>query len=395
MKIERRKMASMIPRYSTTFKAGQLTRKGNINDMHSLTGAKYTFLFSSARAGIVFTLKAYGIKRGDEVIIPSFICNVVPDALLRFGIKPVFVDVFTNPSDIGNIIPNKIENKITEKTKAIIPAHLYGNPYQVDEIHEIAKKYDLVVIEDAAHALGAEYKGEKAGSLGDAACFSFGVGKPVTAGGGCIVTNNDDIANKINSLIFRLPKQGISNELLLLSSLVGTKILLNKHIFPLTYKMWEMFGDVYSQTKDVHFKRGFYIQKKLLSVQIKEFPKILETRRKQWGLLVEILSEVVDLIVPQEAKETKHAGFWFSCYHKKIRGKRRKELLHNLRTRHVDFGVIYPFVAPHIYGINNGYPGSKMLSEAIISIQLGPHLTDNNVIYIAKTLNHEIIKMLK
>jgi dTDP-4-amino-4,6-dideoxygalactose transaminase len=148
---------------------------------------------------LMLALKALGIKEGDEVIVPSNTYIATALAVTYVGATPVFVE-----PDIKtfNINPDEIEEKITSKTKAIMPVHLYGQPCDMDPIMEIAKKNNLFIVEDCAQAHGATYKGERIGSFGDAAGFSFYPGKNLGALGdaGATVTNNGEIANKIRAL---------------------------------------------------------------------------------------------------------------------------------------------------------------------------------------------------
>ena len=148
---------------------------------------------------LMLALKALGIGAGDEVIVPSNTFIATALAVTYTGARPVFVE-----PDIRtfNIAPENIEEKITAKTKAIMPVHLYGQPCDMDSISEIAKKHSLFVTEDCAQAHGALYKGKRVGSFGDAAGFSFYPGKNLGALGdaGAAVTNNKDIADKIRAL---------------------------------------------------------------------------------------------------------------------------------------------------------------------------------------------------
>lgn len=160
---------------------------------------KYCVGVGNGLDGIVLSLKALNVKEGDEVIVPShtFIATVL--AISMVGATPVFVE----PNEVDYTIDvNKIEEKITDKTKAIIVVHLYGQCADMDKVNEIAKKHNLKVIEDAAQAHGATYKNRKAGSLGDIASFSFYPGKNLGAlgDGGCIVTNDKSLAEKVKEL---------------------------------------------------------------------------------------------------------------------------------------------------------------------------------------------------
>ena len=168
------------------------------DDFAKYQGNKFALATSSCTGAIHLALMAAGIEAGDEVIVPEITWIASVEPILYIGAKPVFVDVLKNTWCID---PTKIEEVITPKTKAIIPVHIYGNVCEMNEIMAIAKKNNLVVIEDAAEALGSEYKGKKAGSIGDAAVFSFHGTKTMTTGeGGMLVTNNKEIYEKAKIL---------------------------------------------------------------------------------------------------------------------------------------------------------------------------------------------------
>ena len=154
-----------------------------------LTGATYALSLSSGTAGMHLLLLGLDIKRGDEIITPSMTFASTLNMIALLGAKPVFVDIHY---DTLNINADLIEGKITEKTKAIVPVHFAGAPVDMDKILAIAKKYDLSVIEDAAHGLGTYYKGVHVGGWGRMAIFSFHPIKNITTGEGGMITHGDD-----------------------------------------------------------------------------------------------------------------------------------------------------------------------------------------------------------
>ncbi|MFR2989052.1 MAG: DegT/DnrJ/EryC1/StrS family aminotransferase, partial [Faecalibacillus sp.] len=160
---------------------------------------KYCIGVGNGLDALFLILKALNIHQGDEVIVPSNTYIATALAVSYVDATPIFVE-----PDIStyNINPDLIEKKITSRTKAIIAVHLQGRAADMDRINEIAKKYNLYVIEDAAQAHGVLYKGKRVGSFGDAAGFSFYPGKNLGAlgDGGCVVTNNEDIAKKVRAL---------------------------------------------------------------------------------------------------------------------------------------------------------------------------------------------------
>jgi len=154
-------------------------------------GSKFALATSSCTGAIHLALMAVGVKAGDEVIAPDITWIASIEPILYIGASPVLVDVLP---DTWCIDPKKVEAAITEKTKAILVVHLYGNVVEMDEIMAIAKKHNLPVIEDAAEGLGSEYKGKKAGSIGDVGVFSFHGTKTVSTGeGGILVTNREEV----------------------------------------------------------------------------------------------------------------------------------------------------------------------------------------------------------
>ncbi len=160
-------------------------------------GVEYGISTVNGTSALHLALMALGIKENDEVIIPNFTMISSAFSVCHTGAKPVFVDA---EKETWNIDPKKIEEKVTNRTKAIMVVHIYGHPCDMDPIIDIAKKYNLKIIEDSAEAHGAEYRGKKCGSLGDIACFSFYANKMITTGeGGMVVTNDEELAKKCRS----------------------------------------------------------------------------------------------------------------------------------------------------------------------------------------------------
>ncbi|MBK7106994.1 MAG: DegT/DnrJ/EryC1/StrS family aminotransferase [Ignavibacteriae bacterium] len=162
------------------------------------TGTKYAISAANGTITLQLALEALGIGLGDEVILPGLTWQATAATIIDVNATPILVDVC---EDTWCIDPEEIEKAITPKTKAIIPVHLYGNFADMDAIMEIAKKYNLAVIEDCAHKHGGEWNGKKAGSIGDVGSFSFQLSKHLTAGeGGALSTNNFDLAEKLDAL---------------------------------------------------------------------------------------------------------------------------------------------------------------------------------------------------
>ena len=159
---------------------------------------KHAIAVNSGTAALHASILAAGIKESDEILIPSFTFVATANSVACTGSKPVFVDI---EKDTYTMDPLDLENKITKKTRAIIPVHLYGHPAKMDEIKEIANKHSIIVIEDACQSLGSTYDGKQTGTLGQMGCFSMYASKVLTSGeGGAITTDSDEFAEKLRMI---------------------------------------------------------------------------------------------------------------------------------------------------------------------------------------------------
>ena len=191
-----------ISEVAEVLKSGMLVQGKKVaqfeRELARYLNVKNAICVTSGTAALHLSLIALDIKQGGEVIVPAFTFPATANVVELVGAKPVFVDINLNDFCIN---ANLIENKITDKTKAIIPVHEFGQAAEIDKILEIAKKHKLKVIEDAACALGTEFKDQKIGTFGETACFSFHPRKAITTGeGGVVVTNNNNVAEELRSL---------------------------------------------------------------------------------------------------------------------------------------------------------------------------------------------------
>lgn len=209
-------------------------------DLAIYLGGKKVFAFNSGRTALHTALQSLNLKRGDEVIVPAYTCAIVFEVVLRLGLKPVFVDVSRHSY---NIDPELIREAITSKTKVIIPVHLFGHPCDMDLIVEIAEKYGLYIIEDAAQALGAEYKGKKVGTFLDLAMFSFGPGKVITGGGGgAVLLNNPELEPEMIQNYEKLPCSSLSNVVQAVRNVLALYMFSNSFTYPFVKNAvdWEL-----------------------------------------------------------------------------------------------------------------------------------------------------------
>ncbi len=322
----------------------------------SLCNTRYGIATNSGTSALHVAMLATGMKRGDEVIVPShtFVATVSP--LLHIGAKPVFAEV---DRETYTLDPDEIRKKITDKTKAIIPVHLYGHPCDMDPVLELAREYRLKIIEDACQAHGAEYKGKRVGSIGNMACFSFFPSKNMTVAGdgGMIVTNNEDYAVKARALV----NQG---------RMKGRKY---KHDFAgFNYRMSEILAAVGR-------------------VQLKHLPEWIERRRKVAGWYNSRL-DADDIVLPVEKGWAKHVYHLYV-----IRHKERDKLKEFLKGRGIATGIHYPLPV-HLQPAMKEYAGNVRLkftervTEEVLSVPMHPEMKEEDVEYVANSIKEWLRK---
>ncbi|MBS4959155.1 MAG: DegT/DnrJ/EryC1/StrS family aminotransferase, partial [Clostridium sp.] len=335
-------------------------------------GVKHAISVGNGTDALVLALKSMGIGEGDEVITTPFTFFATAEAISAVGATPVFVDV---NKETFNIDVTKIEEKITSKTKAIMPVHIFGQSADMDEINEIAKKHNLYVIEDACQAVGGKYKGRKIGTLGDIACFSFFPTKNLgcAGDGGMIVTNDDKIATIARAL--RTHGSGENGQ--------KAYNLLNN--IEEEVKTAEGANDtVYNPLKYYNYLIGFNtrldaIQAAILSVKLKEIDSWNAKRRE----IVELYDEALqnsDLVTPVAKDYNEHV------YHMYIlQSENREEVLTKLKEAGIATGVYYP-VPLHLQKVYKdlGYkegdmPVSEYLSHRTFAIPVYPELTKEQI----------------
>ncbi|NQT66898.1 MAG: UDP-4-amino-4,6-dideoxy-N-acetyl-beta-L-altrosamine transaminase [Actinobacteria bacterium] len=369
--------ASDIREVIKVLKSDWLTQGPKIKEFEDAlckyTGAKYAVAVSSGTAALHIACLAAGIKSGDEVITSPITFVASANSILYCGGTPVFADI---QKDTVNIDPEEIRKKISPNTKAIIPVHFAGHPCDLEEISLIAQKHNLLVIEDAAHALGAEYKNTKIGSCkySDMAIFSFHPVKSITTGeGGTILTNNEEIFKKL--LIFR--NHGIAKE---------KAELMNKNEGPWFYEMQEL-GFNYRITD---------IQATLGISQLKKINSFISDRREIAKFYNKSFKGNNYFDIPVERE------YVFSAYHLypiRVKDKfkvQKKEIFNKMRDSGLGIQVHYIPVYLQPFYKKLGYkikicPKAEDFYEKEISIPMYPSLKDTQIKFVVK----EILKIFK
>ena len=330
-------------------------------DIKKYVGATHAIALTSATAGLHLALLAAGIGHGDEVITTSMTFAATVNVITLVGARPVFVDI---GGDL-NINAELIESAITGRTKAIIPVHFAGFPCAMDRIMAIARRRNLVVIEDAAHAIGTEYNGRRIGSIGDMTVFSFHPIKNITTGeGGMLVTDNPAFAEKVRLLKFH----GIRKD------------------------AWKRYGAKEIPQYEILFPGFKYnltdLQAALGIHQIKKLDGFIEQRTRYAKIYQELLRDVKEIMLPETParKGTRHAWHLFVILadidHLTID---RDHFMAEMLDANIGIGLHFPAVHLQPYYqktfayARGMFPRTEFVSDRIFSLPLYPGMSEGDV----------------
>lgn len=317
-------------------------------------GAKYAVAVANGTAALHLAYLAAGLKEGDEAITTPNTFVATSNMLLILGVKPKFCEIRL---DTYNLDERKIENLITKRTKAIVPVHFAGQPCAMKKIKEIASKHKLVIIEDACHALGADYENSKIGSCrhSDMAVFSFHPVKSITTGeGGAILTNNKKYYEKLK--------------------------LLRSHGIYKNKKGWNVMVEM------GYNYRLTDIQSALGLSQLEKLNNFVRQRRKIVGWYGRELGQVKEIILPVEIKG--NYSSWHLFVIRTAAANRRDKLAVYLKAKSVGINFHYPAVYTHPFYKRHGYaklslPREKIYQQSCLSLPIYPDLKEKQVIYIS------------
>ena len=338
---------------NTAFAGGPFVEKFE-KDFASFCKCGFAMGVGSGTTALWMALSGLGIGQGDEVITTPNTFIATAEAISLCGAKPVFVDIDEQTYDMNLDL---LEDAITPKTKAVIPVHLYGQMVDMDRVMRIARAHGLVVVEDACQAHGAEYNGQRAGSIGDAGCFSFYPGKNLGAYGeaGAVVTNDAELAEKIRVL----RDHGQTRKYY--HSMIG----------------WNARMD------------GF--QGAVLSVKLKHLPAWNDARKRNARLYDELLADADEIITPVEVDRAGHVYHVYA-----IRTKDRDALINYLAKKNVYCGIHYPMPihlqnAYSFLGKGKGsFPVAEKCAEQLVSLPMFPELSEEQIEYVVHETKHYI-----
>ena len=346
------------------------------NEFNKYIGSRKSVAVSSWTAAGHLSLEAFGIKAGDEVIVPTMTFPATAEIVCYFGAKPVIVDVAV---DTLNISLKEIEKAITPKTKAIIPVHYGGQPCDMDEIQELANHHNLKVLEDAAHSLPAIYKGKKVGTISDVTCFSFYATKTLSTGeGGMICTNNEEIAER--TAIMRL--HGINRD---------------------AWKRYSESGSWYYEVVAPGYKYNFTdLQASLGLPQLKKVDAMWESRKRISKMYTEALKDL-DTIQLHSIKPDRESSWHLFPIRLNLDmlNKNRAQIIDELRQKNIGVGVHFMPVHQHLFysqtfNLNDGnFPVASSVFPRLLSLPIYPGMNDDHVNRVINVLTDILSKAKK
>ncbi|MDY9922950.1 DegT/DnrJ/EryC1/StrS family aminotransferase [Methanobacterium sp.] len=330
-------------------------------------GCNHAIAVNSCTAALQVALAAAGIKEGDEVITSPLTFVATVEVIIHLKATPIFVDIEKNTF---NIDINKIEEKISKKTKAIIPVHYGGHPCDMDRIMQIASDNDLIVIEDAAHAIGSKYKQNLVGNIGDVTCFSFYATKNLaTAEGGMITTNNTELAEKMRILSLH----GISKD---------------------AWKRYSSEGSWYYEIQDLGYKANMSdIEASIGIHQLKKFD-LMQKRRKEIAMAyTKSFKDIKEIKTPNVESYAEHAWHLYPILiNTKLLNISRNEFIEALKTENIGTSVHFIPIHLHPYYLNNygfkrgDFPVTESVYDMEISLPIYPRMSDEDVRYVINVI---------
>lgn len=356
---------------SEVLKSGYLTTGPKATEFENeigeyIGGGTHAVALNSCTAGLYLALLAYGIGQGDEVIVPTWTFAATGHVVLWTGAKLVLCDVEETSL---NIDVKQMESLITSNTKAVIPVHFAGYPCEMDKIIGVARRHNLVIVEDAAHAIGTCYKSKKIGNFGDATVFSFYATKNLTCGeGGMVVSNDKDITEKIRKMsYFGINKQAV--------------------------RRYSETGSWYYKIEELGYKYNMdSIHAAIGLVQLRRLDEMNERRRHIAKMYREGLDKRIRFT--ENAKDNYHIYHLFP-----IRINReiinRNQFIEELKKRNIGTSVHYIPLHKHPYYISivgeRDFPIADRIYEEIVSIPMFPEMSDGDVSYVIENIN-DILK---
>lgn len=345
-------------------------------DFRAYVGCKHALALNSCTAGLHLALDVLGVGPQDEVITTPITFAASANVIVHQGARPIFVDVHR---DTMNIDPAQIEQAVTPHTKVIMPVHMAGRPCEMDKIMDIAERHGLYVVEDAAHAVEAQYRGQKVGNIGHITAFSFYVTKNICTGeGGMLTTNNDRWMEqlRIKSL------HGISKD---------------------AWKRYSSDGFTPYETLYPGFKYNMMDVQAAMGIhQLARVEENLRTRQRYWQAYNDAFADVPEVITPSAdlPPGSRHARHLYTILLKLNRLRvSRSQFVEAMKAENIGTGVHFTPLHLHRYyretfGYQRGdFPNAEWIGDRTVSLPLSPRLTDEDVSDVIKAVRRSIARL--
>ncbi len=330
------------------------------DDFKTYKNTKHATAVNSCTAALHLSILAAGLQPGDEVITtPMTFCATI-NAIIHAGATPVLADV--DPITM-NIDPNEVESKITAKTKAVLPVHFAGRPCDMDTLCQLVKRYNLKLIEDCAHAIETEYKGQKAGTFGDFGCFSFYVTKNIVTGeGGMVISRKEEDSNRLKILA----------------------------LHGMTKDAWKRFGDEgfkHYQVVECGFKYNMMDLQAAIGIhQLERIEKYWHRREEVWQHYNNAFADLPIILPAPPEPETRHAYHLYTILVDEAKtGINRDAFLSAMTNYNIGIGVHYLSIAEHPYYQDTfgwkpeDYPNAMKIGRQTVSLPLSAKLADKDI----------------
>ncbi len=381
----------MIPKYDPTYSYRDIwvsflrSSKHNsgkvlcdrLKDLYSLP---HVFTFNSARMALFALLKAYGRTGG--VLMPAYTCIVVPEAVKAAGYEPQFVDIDCH---CLNVTRKTLAAALTPATTVILATHLFGIPCDLGEIRDFGREHGLLIIEDAAPAIGAEYDGKPLGSLGDAAILSFQATKVISSeNGGALLTGNHELSQKVAALLEAAHKPPPIWYLFMKA--IARKTTLHRHIYPILQWAYRRLGkevmyEVVSPKNEdpaTYLVRCSPFSSALVALQLDRLAENLHRRKSLAEIYLHELSHQPEIRLPQLVEAGSAAWIQFP-----VLVKHKLDFFRHMQQRGIDLSWTYRYSCAESYGLD-GFPEANKAAHTVLGLPTYPSLSDDEARYICR-----------
>ena len=353
-------------------------------ELSEYIGCKYVLLTYSGRTALYLLLKSYGLKKGDEVIMPSYGCETVARLIMDMGYNLIFADV---DKSTYNMSVDDLSERISDNTKAVIAIHMFGNPCDLDGIMKVAGDYNAVVIEDSAQTIGAEYNHKKTGTICDSGFFSFGTAKPMTTmNGGIIVSKDKEIMKRVKTIAEGF---GSSNyqRLKILAKLTAYSFIKNPILYAPIYKFIlnrrvTRRCTLEKESMDLDEFECAYtdMQAAIGMVQLSRLDRMNDDRIANADHLMKRLNGMGIIHLPEILDNAKPIFLRLPIRIEGTSVEMRDELIQRMQKSGIDTPVAYPNVLPRFFNLSTGeYPNTEELVEQTITLPVHPLVKDGDI----------------